>query len=180
VTDEGIALCLSPGPVPLPVRVDPQQFQNALLNLAINARDAMPRGGTLTIGAARREVGPDGDRAHPTLAPGAYVTVTVADTGTGMSPEAVARAVEPFYTTKAPGKGSGLGLSMAYRFARQAGGGLRIDSAPGEGTCVVMLLPEAPAAAAAGSPAPASAVAAVLPRGAAAGFTKLHQSFTGR
>lgn len=188
VTDEHIELRLCPGPGPLPLWVDPQQLQNALLNLAINARDAMPRGGTLTVETGRREIAPGGDPAHPTLAPGAYVTVTVADTGTGMSPEAVARAVEPFYTTKAAGKGSGLGLSMVYRFARQAGGGLRIDSAPGAGTGVSILLPEA-AAAATGPAASAAAAAAALPRRAAAAmayspcqssFTKLYKGVTGR
>jgi PAS domain S-box-containing protein len=119
---------------------DPNQLENALLNLAINARDAMPDGGTLTISTARTRVeeGLDVDA-------GEFVQLCVADTGSGMTEEVRARATEPFYSTKPIGKGTGLGLAQVYGIAQQSGGTLRIDSAPGEGTRVHILLPAAPA-----------------------------------
>jgi PAS domain S-box-containing protein len=126
-----------------PVLVDPSQFESALLNLVVNARDAMPKGGTLIIETTRKCIGADEATADPELAPGNYVMITVRDSGMGMSPEDAARAIEPFFTTKRRGKGSGLGLSMVYGFARQSGGGLLLRSVPGEGTTVSMLLPEA-------------------------------------
>lgn len=114
-----------------PVASDPTQLELAILNLAINARDAMPSGGRLTISAERRQA-----------ADGALqVAIIVADTGIGMPPEVVERALEPFFTTKGPGHGTGLGLSMAYGVANQAGGELTIDSVVGKGTTVTMLLP---------------------------------------
>jgi PAS domain S-box-containing protein len=125
-----------------PVFVDPRQFESALLNLVVNARDAMPKGGTLIIETTRKCVGGDVATADPELAPGNYVMITVRDSGIGMSPEDAARAIEPFFTTKQRGKGSGLGLSMVYGFARQSGGGLLLMSVLGEGTTVSMLLPE--------------------------------------
>ena len=146
VTGEGIELILRRDQGPLPVQVDRQQLENVLLNLAINARDAMPAGGTMTIAATRRTLAGD-EAAGEGLAPGDYVVVTVADTGAGMSPEVLRHAVEPFFTTKPMGKGSGLGLSSALGFARQSGGDLSISSAPGEGTTVRLLLPEAAPAA---------------------------------
>ena len=94
--------------------VDPGQLQNALLNLAINARDAMPGGGRLTIEAAEAELDADAAATRPGLRAGRYVMLAVADTGTGMTPEVRERAFEPFFTTKGPGAGSGLGLSMVY------------------------------------------------------------------
>jgi PAS domain S-box-containing protein len=114
-----------------PVMADPTQLELAVLNLAINARDAMPDGGTLTF--STRQVRIDDD---PELEPGDYVELAVGDTGEGMPEEVVARAFEPFFTTKEVGKGTGLGLSMVYGVARQSGGTARIDSTPGEGTCV--------------------------------------------
>jgi PAS domain S-box-containing protein len=117
-------------------RCDPNQLENAILNLAINARDAMPDGGTLTISTQRVEVGEAAD--HPA---GAYVRVRVADTGEGMAPAVLARATEPFFSTKPLGRGTGLGLAQVYGIAQQSGGTLRIDSAPGEGTRVDILLP---------------------------------------
>ncbi len=126
----------------LPVRVDRQQFESVLLNLAINARDAMPAGGRLTIDLHRHSA-PAWGQGHGGLAPGRYALVRVSDTGTGMSPETLARACEPFYSTKPMGKGSGLGLSTALSFARQSGGDLRIESALGQGTSVSLYLPEA-------------------------------------
>jgi PAS domain S-box-containing protein len=129
-----------------PVLVDPAQFESAMLNLAVNARDAMPAGGTLSIETTLQHIGADEPTADLGLAPGTYVMITVRDSGTGMSPDDVARAIEPFFTTKPRGKGSGLGLSMVYGFAKQSGGTLLLRSALGEGTSVSMLLPKAPQA----------------------------------
>jgi PAS domain S-box-containing protein len=143
ITGSDIELIVKTSGGPLPVRVDRQQLESALLNLTINARDAMPGGGTLTIEARRQSVGIEEVSSHPGLSPGDYVVVSVSDTGVGMSPEVVQRAVEPFYTTKPVGKGSGLGLSSALVFAQQSGGDLRITSAPGKGTTVSIFLPEA-------------------------------------
>ena len=120
---------------------DANQLENALLNLAINARDAMPEGGTLTIRTARHEE-PDGSD----LSAGRYVSVTVADTGHGMEPEVLGRAMEPFFSTKPVGKGTGLGLAQVYAIAHQSGGTIRIDSRVGEGTKVSILLPHVEAA----------------------------------
>ena len=122
---------------------DENQLENALLNLAINARDAMEgRGGVLTISTMCTEEA----LASPDLEPGAYVCVTVADTGAGMAPDILARAIEPFFSTKPLGKGTGLGLAQVYGIAQQSGGTLRIESRQGEGTRVHILLPRAPAA----------------------------------
>ena len=115
----------------VPVMADPTQLELAVLNLAINARDAMPDGGVLSF--TTRPVAISGD---PELEDGDYVELSVCDTGEGMDEEVVARAFEPFFTTKEVGKGTGLGLSMVYGVARQSGGTARIDSAPGEGTVV--------------------------------------------
>jgi len=158
LTGEGIELVVRRSGEPLPVRVDRQMLENALLNLTINARDAMPGGGTLTIRTGRARVR-EGDASHPGLSPGNYAVVSVADTGTGMSPELVQRAVEPFYSTKPMGKGGGLGLSTALGFAQQSGGDLKISSTPGRGTTVTLFLPEAPPAEA-GERAKAPAAAA--------------------
>ncbi|HEX8640431.1 MAG TPA: PAS domain S-box protein [Allosphingosinicella sp.] len=128
---------------------DENQLENAVLNLAINARDAMPEGGTLTVTTAiAMEAG------GPDLEPGEYVCICVADTGTGMPPEVAERATEPFFSTKPFGKGTGLGLAQVYGIARQSGGTLRIDSREGVGTVVRILLPRAePAAAGLGAEA---------------------------
>ena|GEM_PF-481828 len=120
--------------------VDPHELQNAILNLAINARDAMPEGGKLTIETANMAVDANYADVHG-ITPGQYVMVAVSDTGAGMSPETVTRAFEPFFTTKDVGKGSGLGLSMVYGFARQSGGHAKIYSEAGEGTTVKIYLP---------------------------------------
>ena len=127
----------------MPRRCWRTQLENALLNLVINARDAMPEGGTLTIETSRQPIGPHEATGYTALAPGNHVVVTVADTGIGMSSEDATRAVEPFYTTKEDGKGSGLGLSTVYAFAKQSGGDLLLKSEPGKGTAVSILLPEA-------------------------------------
>jgi signal transduction histidine kinase len=123
--------------------VDPSQVEHALMNLAINARDAMPDGGELTIAVARVDLGA-GDLSHqPTLKPGPYVRLSVSDTGIGMPPEIVRRATEPFFTTKEIGQGVGLGLSIVYGIAQQSGGFVAIDSLPGRGTTVNVFLPAA-------------------------------------
>jgi PAS domain S-box-containing protein len=128
-----------------PVHTDPTQLELVILNLAINARDAMPSGGRLSLEAANV---PAGSSDLPKdLAPSDYVVLTVCDSGTGMSPEVLSRAFEPFYTTKEVGKGSGLGLSQVYGFVRQSGGTVTIDSRLGQGTSVRVYLRRADAAA---------------------------------
>ena len=117
---------------------DSHQLEMAILNLAVNARDAMPQGGTITVSADLETVG----RGHASGAPpGRYVRLAVADTGTGMDPETLARAVEPFFSTKGVGRGTGLGLSMVHGLAAQLGGGLTLESAPGRGTTAFLWLP---------------------------------------
>jgi PAS domain S-box-containing protein len=119
-------------------RVDPDQLELALLNLCINARDAMPGGGVITLTTQTVELEAEEVAEVPA---GSYVRVSVADSGTGMTPEVLARVFEPFFTTKDIGKGTGLGLPMVYGLVRQSGGGVTIDSAPGEGTRVILYLP---------------------------------------
>ena len=122
-------------------RVDPKHLENALTNLGLNARDAMPDGGTIAI--STRNVAVEGSRADrgSDRLPGEYVVVAISDTGTGMSPEVRARAFEPFFTTKEFGRGSGLGLSMVYGFVKQSRGFVELESAPGRGTTVRLYLP---------------------------------------
>ena len=124
--------------------IDAPQLENVLLNLCINARDAMPSGGRLTISTKnalleKNKIGPEAG-----LIPGQYVQITVSDTGIGMDPQTLARVFEPFFTTKGVGKGSGLGLSMAYGFIKQSNGQIKIDSEPGGGTAVYLYLPMVP------------------------------------
>jgi PAS domain S-box-containing protein len=133
-------------PAELPrIQLDGGLLENALLNLAINARDAMPTGGVLTLAAAMVEVDGVSDAWPSGLAAGAYVRVIVADTGVGMPPDILDRALDPFFTTKPLGSGTGLGLSMAYGFAKQSQGDLAIQSSPGAGTRVTLYLPARPA-----------------------------------
>jgi PAS domain S-box-containing protein len=120
--------------------IDENQLENAILNLCINARDAMPDGGRLTIESANRWLDARTARERD-IPPGQYVSICVSDTGTGMTPETIARAFEPFYTTKPLGEGTGLGLSMVYGFARQSGGQVRIYSEVRQGTMVCLYLP---------------------------------------
>lgn len=122
------------------VRMDANQLESAVINLAINARDAMPDGGTITITTAAVHLSPE-EGAAMDLAEGDYVTLTVADTGVGMTPEVLAKVFDPFYTTKPIGQGTGLGLSMVYGYMRQANGGVRILSQPGKGTQVQLYMP---------------------------------------
>ena len=124
-----------------PTLCDPHQLENAVLNLAINARDAMPDGGRLTIETANAHLDRAYVQAHPELPPGQYVCICVTDTGTGMSPDVVAKAFDPFFTTKPLGQGTGLGLSMIYGFVRQSEGFTKIYSEVGRGTTVKLYLP---------------------------------------
>ncbi len=114
------------------VLVDAPQLENALLNLCINARDAMPDGGRITIQMANRHLNGD-DARFGDIPDGEYLALSVTDTGTGMTPDVIEKAFDPFFTTKPLGQGTGLGLSMIYGFAKQSGGQVRIQSTPGEG-----------------------------------------------
>jgi PAS domain S-box-containing protein len=123
--------------------VDPGQVENAILNLALNARDAMPGGGRLTIETANRVIRGDEATLPADCGPGEYVTIGIADTGSGMTPDVVERAFDPFFSTKEAGSGSGLGLSMVYGFVKQSGGSLNITSEIGRGTQISIYLPRA-------------------------------------
>jgi PAS domain S-box-containing protein len=123
------------------VEADPHQLEAGLLNLAVNARDAMPEGGKLTIETSNAFLDEEYCRSNPEIVPGQYVLISVSDTGVGMSHEVVSRAFEPFFTTKAVGEGTGLGLSQVYGFVKQSGGHLKIYSEPAHGTTVKIYLP---------------------------------------
>jgi CheY-like chemotaxis protein len=123
-----------------PTRIDAPQLENSLLNLCINARDAMPEGGHLTIETANKWMDARAARDRD-LPPGQYVSLCVTDTGTGMAPDVIERAFDPFYTTKPTGQGTGLGLSMIYGFVRQSGGQVRVYSEVGKGTTMCLYFP---------------------------------------
>jgi PAS domain S-box-containing protein len=138
---EDIEIVTNPAADLWPALADRGQVENALLNLAINARDAMPGGGKLTIETSNVHLDEEYAARNAEVTPGDYALLAVTDTGTGMPADVAERAVEPFFTTKAFGKGSGLGLSMVYGFAKQSGGHLKIYSEPGHGTTVRLYLP---------------------------------------
>ena len=124
-----------------PVLADPGQLEQILVNLAVNARDAMPEGGTLVIETTNRILDPDTAAAHPGLVAGRHVALIISDTGTGIPPEIAGRVFEPFFTTKPKGQGTGLGLATVYGIVTQAGGSIAVTSAPGAGTAFTILLP---------------------------------------
>jgi PAS domain S-box-containing protein len=123
------------------IEADANELESAILNLALNARDAMPQGGRLTIETTNTDIDRAYSAQHAEVLPGQYVAISVSDTGTGMSADAVSRAFEPFFTTKPVGEGTGLGLSQVYGFVKQSGGHVKIYSEPGHGTCVRIYLP---------------------------------------
>ena len=145
--------------------VDAPQLQNALLNLAINSRDAMPRAGRLTIEISNVRLDADYAQMYPEIRTGRFVLIAVTDTGSGMSEEVRQRAFEPFFTTKPTGVGTGLGLSMVYGFVRQSGGNIQLYSELGRGTSVRIFLPLADANKATAEPLRSARAAAALPRG---------------
>ncbi|MDP4024901.1 hybrid sensor histidine kinase/response regulator [Methylobacterium sp. NEAU 140] len=138
---EAVVMRLVPDPDLWTTRIDPTQAEVALLNVLINARDAMPNGGTVTVKTENLLIEDEDTALYKTVGPGAYVVVSVTDTGSGMPPEIVARVMEPFFTTKPDGKGTGLGLAMVYGFAKQSGGSVKIYSEVGHGTTVRLLFP---------------------------------------
>ena len=133
-----------------PAFADANQLENVILNLAVNARDAMPEGGHLRVATANCCIDAPGDDAHPDVPPGRYIMISVADSGHGMPPEVIAKAFDPFFTTKGVGQGTGLGLSQVYGFVKQSSGHLKIASQVGQGTTVKVYLPRPVAAMEAG------------------------------
>ena len=140
---EQVTVSLRLSPDPCQTSANPGDVDNAILNLAINARDAMPKGGVLTIETRHVTIDADAAARIPNARPGEYVALTVSDTGHGMSPEVLKHAMEPFFTTKGPGKGTGLGLATVYGIVRQSGGFISIDSTVGKGTSVHLYFPKA-------------------------------------
>ena len=142
---DAVAIALAPAGKLWNTLVDPNQLENVLLNLVINARDAMNGRGKVTIALENHTVDSAAAALDPELQPGEYVLIAVTDSGEGMPPDVIERAFEPFFTTKPEGKGTGLGLSMAHGFVRQSGGHIRIDSVMGQGTTISIYLPRATA-----------------------------------
>jgi PAS domain S-box-containing protein len=138
---KNIVLRVVPAPQLWPVKADPGQVEQLIMNLAVNARDAMPQGGQLLIETKNVEIGGSHPQLHDGVRPGHYVTLVVSDTGVGMDSETQAHMFEPFFTTKEPGKGTGLGLAIVYGVAKQLGGWTHVDSKPGQGTTFEIYLP---------------------------------------
>ena len=160
VVGDSATFRIVPSAEPCLANVDPVQIETALLNLCMNARDAMPRGGTLVVETGRAILDQDYARTAGDVTPGRYAMIAVSDTGMGISAEHLPRLFEPFFTTKGPGQGTGLGLSMVYGFVKQSGGHVKVYSEVGRGTAVKMYFPEAT-----GTPAVATPVPEDDPRG---------------
>jgi CheY-like chemotaxis protein len=146
------------------VKADRGQIEQVIMNLALNARDAMPKGGTLVLETGRVELGAEAAERHLGLSPGPHAVLSVNDTGTGMDRETLSRIFEPFFTTKPEGAGTGLGLPIVWAIVREAGGGVWVYSEPGQGTTFKIYLPEAPAAREA-APEASEEPSGALPRG---------------
>jgi PAS domain S-box-containing protein len=142
---EDVAVVFALDPALAPVRADPRQLEQVVLNLVVNARDAMPDGGRLTLETANDRVAESDPRASPDLPPGRYAVLTVSDTGTGMDPAIVPNIFDPFFTTKEPGRGTGLGLATVYGIVKQAGGHVEVETAPGAGASFRLYFPAAAA-----------------------------------
>jgi len=138
---KSIALRVMPALELWPVKADPGQIEQLIMNLAVNARDAMPQGGQLVIQTRNAEIGDAHPRLRDGVRPGRYVTLIVSDTGVGMDSETQTHMFEPFFTTKEPGKGTGLGLAIVYGVVKQIGGWTHVNSKPGEGTTFEIYLP---------------------------------------
>ncbi len=151
----GVGVVVAPADGLRPVEADPVQVEQILINLAVNARDAMPRGGRFTVRTANVELGGPGTAGHPNVRPGEYVLLSAADTGVGMAEATRARVFEPFFTTKPFGLGTGLGLSIVYGVVQQSGGHVEVASRPGAGATFSVYLPAADAPRPKGRPAPA-------------------------
>jgi signal transduction histidine kinase/CheY-like chemotaxis protein len=154
VVGEGVTVRVMPGEPPCLANVDPVQIETALLNLCINARDAMPRGGTVVIETGKTTLDAHYARTAGDVTPGHYTFIAVSDSGAGIPAEHLPRVFEPFFTTKGPGKGTGLGLSMVYGFVKQSGGHAKVYSEVGRGTSVKMYFPETTGTPAVSTPAP--------------------------
>ncbi len=141
VFPENVTVRVSVAPNLWRVSVDPTQFENVILNMALNARDAMPDGGTLTLSTRNVTVGNDRQGAPPEIRRGDFVVLSIADTGSGIPPEVLPRIFEPFFTTKGPGQGTGLGLASAYGAVKQAGGHVTVQSQPGRGATFEVYVP---------------------------------------
>jgi PAS domain S-box-containing protein len=159
---EDVAVVIALDPELALVRADPRQVEQVVLNLVVNARDAMPEGGRLTLETATEVVTESDPRASPDLPPGRYAVLTVSDTGTGMDPAIVPNIFDPFFTTKEPGRGTGLGLATVYGIVKQGGGHVEVETAPGEGATFRLYFPAATAESAV---AAAPSVAGPGPRG---------------
>jgi PAS domain S-box-containing protein len=153
VLGEDIEISLDLAATPWPVLTDPVQLEQGLVNLATNARDAMPNGGKLTIATANCHVDANAAAVNPELGPGDYVMIAMTDSGVGMPPDVATRVFEPFFTTKEFGKGNGLGLSTLFGFAKQSGGHVTVESAPGRGTIFRLYLPRSTTATEKAAPA---------------------------